>query len=211
MTLAVATAAASVDRSTPTPRAFGNSLSSAESSAPEPTPRSRIRRPAVRRAAKRSSAASTMLSVSGRGSSTAGVIAKRMPQNSRQPRIRDKGSRAMRRSATSRNVRTASPSGRSGEAMRSAGASPQDRKTARRASRAGSSMPDRRNASASAATASARVASPSSDAIRPSGRGSACTSFLSRTGKAHCVRPVPNWRGSEDPAPRRRRRPLRRS
>ena len=69
------------------------------SSAPEPTPKSTMRRASPRRAAKAASAASTIVSVSGRGSSTSGEIAKLRPQNSRRPTMRDSGSPAARRAA----------------------------------------------------------------------------------------------------------------
>ncbi len=87
--------------SVPTPNAFGNSDNSASRIAPEPVPRSAMRSGESRLdpARKISSAASTTVSVSGRGTSVAGESRSGKPQNSLRPRIRATGSPAMRRFA----------------------------------------------------------------------------------------------------------------
>ena len=98
--MARASASASALRSTPTPVAAGSSESRAISRQPEPVPRSRIRSGA-RRSLIWASAASTTVSLSGRGISTAGVTWKARLQNSRSPRMYAIGSRALRRRTSS--------------------------------------------------------------------------------------------------------------
>ena len=87
--------------SVPTPARWAIRVSIASNSAPEPVPMSRTRsvlHARARRAA--SSALSTTVSVSGRGTSTAGVTRKGRLQNSLRPRMRATGSRASRRAAS---------------------------------------------------------------------------------------------------------------
>ena len=89
------------------PVAFGISLSSASSSAPEPVPMSSMRKrlaAASRRAERASSAASTTVSVSGRGTSTSGVRPSGRLQNSLRPRMRATGSRLSRRAASGKTA-----------------------------------------------------------------------------------------------------------
>ena len=82
--------------SVPTPNALGNSRMSARRSAPHPVPRSAMRRGRARGPAHRwrASAASTTVSVSGRGTSVAAVSESFRLQNSLLPTMRATGSRA---------------------------------------------------------------------------------------------------------------------
>ncbi len=75
-----------------------------------------------RRAPSIFSAASTTVSVSGRGSSTSGETISVRPQNSRRPAILDSGSPAARRAASSASrAAPRFPSGVSGAAISDAG------------------------------------------------------------------------------------------
>ena len=89
--------------SVPNPCAAGNSDSSASRIAPEPVPRSAMRNGRLRSPPARSSssASSTTVSVSGRGTSVAGESCSGSPQNSFSPRMRATGSPARRRRAKS--------------------------------------------------------------------------------------------------------------
>ena len=84
--LAWATASASSEISRPTPLALGYSRSKVSSRQPEPRPRSRMRHGRCRSGIK-ASAASIRVSLSGRGTSTAGDTLNGRPQNSRSPRM----------------------------------------------------------------------------------------------------------------------------
>ena len=156
-TLRRATSAAAAEISTPRPRALTNSRSSAQSSAPDPTPRSRTRSSSRRLSAKSATAASTIVSVSGRGSSTSGEIVSARPQNSRLPTIFDRGSPETRLTANSSSRAAAPPRGASGAAMRAADGRSAAAQSASRASRTGSSSSERRNCSTRNLSASARV------------------------------------------------------
>ena len=105
--LAVASVSASGLRSTPRPVACGSSESSASNRQPEPVPRSRIRSGALRSEIC-PSAASTTVSVSGRGISTAGETRNGRLQNSFSPRMYAIGSRARRRRTMSSSRRSCS-------------------------------------------------------------------------------------------------------
>ena len=87
--------------SVPNPCAAGNSDNSASRIAPEPVPRSAMRsgRSRLPPARNSSSASSTTVSVSGRGTSVADESCKGSPQNSFSPRMRATGSPARRRRA----------------------------------------------------------------------------------------------------------------
>ena len=105
-------AAASASRltSVPMPAAFGSSVSSASSSAPEPVPRSAMRSARLRGppSSIAASAASTTVSVSGRGTSVASLSRSGRPQNSLTPRMRATGSRSSRRAASAASACAAS-------------------------------------------------------------------------------------------------------
>ena len=79
-----ATAAAAADRSMPRPHACGNSLKSDSNRQPVPVPRSSTDSGACR-SGTAASAASTRVSLSGRGSSVSPVTSKTRLQNSRRP------------------------------------------------------------------------------------------------------------------------------
>ena len=91
------------EMSVPNPCAFGSSDNSASKIAPEPVPRSAIRnwRSSAPPARNNSSASSTTVSVSGRGTSVAAESFSGSPQNSLWPRMRATGSPRRRRCAKS--------------------------------------------------------------------------------------------------------------
>ena len=91
------------EMSVPNPCAAGNSDSSASRIAPEPVPRSAMRNGRSRfpPARNSSSASSTTVSVSGRGTSVADESCSGSPQNSFSPMMRATGSAARRRPANS--------------------------------------------------------------------------------------------------------------
>ena len=151
-----ATFAAAAETSTPTPRAWTNSLSKAHMSAPEPTPRSRIRNGSSRRSLSSLRDVSTIVSVSGRGSNTCGEIVSVRPQNSRFPTILDSGSPAARRAANSSTFRAADPSGSCGATINASGETPDAAERVIPASRFGSSIPQASKVSTRQASASAR-------------------------------------------------------
>src|SRR5262245_16770894 len=80
--------------------ALGHSLSKARSSAPEPVPRSAMRRACWRRSPRAANAVSTTVSVSGRGTNVSSLRLNGSPQNSLTPRMRATGSCARRRCAS---------------------------------------------------------------------------------------------------------------
>ena len=94
---------AAAEMSVPNPCAAGNSDNSASRIAPEPVPRSAMRNGRSRSPPARnsSSASSTTVSVSGRGTSVADESCSGSPQNSFSPRMRATGSPARRRRANS--------------------------------------------------------------------------------------------------------------
>ena len=94
-------------RSVAMPNAFGSSESSARRRAPLPVPRSAMRSARWRDppASIAASAASTTVSVSGRGTSVAGVTRNGRPQNSLKPMMRATGSPLSLRAASASIVR----------------------------------------------------------------------------------------------------------
>ena len=133
----------------PSDRRRGPSRGEIRSAAPAGSRPSRRRnrgcarpRPAAR--ANSASAASTMVSVSARGSSTSGEIASVRLQKSRRPRMRDSGSPASRRAAKASTRAAASPSAASGARDQVDRAQARTRpQAASAASRSGGSRPSR--------------------------------------------------------------------
>lgn len=163
-------------------------------------------------------AASTIVSVSGRGSKTLSEIVSGSPQNSRRPTILDRGSPATRRAANSASLSAVSPSGADVETSNAAGESPHAAHSASRASRMGSSIPERRNESIRRAIAAERVVEALKGrrsaeglalrrlALKRLGRDSACTSCPTRRGMVRFGQPGPKSRGCSDRVRRRRAR-----
>ena len=138
--------------SVPTPNAFGSSESSARSSAPEPVPRSAMRSARHLRSSQSTavSAASTTVSVSGRGRRVSALTLSGRPQNSLRPRRRATGSRASRRAESAAMAPASSAASvRFDWAASAAWSSPSAWPTMMRASSSGASRPPRRNSSAS--------------------------------------------------------------
>ena len=119
--LACATCSAAALMSVPNPRASGSSRSNASRIAPEPVPRSAIRHEwflgrflgpfAAGLARSISSASSTTVSVSGRGTNVSAESLSGNPQNSLMPRMRATGSPPRRR--RTKSSRRADSSGES--------------------------------------------------------------------------------------------------
>src|SRR5580704_475186 len=138
------------------PNAAGSSDNSASRIAPEPVPRSAMR--SARSRATTASAASTTVSVSGRGTSTSAVTASGRLQNSLPPRMRATGSWASRRPSTASSFSVSPRMSRCVDAAVSAPWSrPSAWPTSSRASRSGVSKPRLRNRSAIARRACATV------------------------------------------------------
>ena len=167
---ACATSKAAALISLPVPTALGSSLSSASSSAPDPVPISRMRNFSVCKASRTtaSSVASITVSVSGRGTSTAGLTCRLRLQNSLRPKIRATGSRLSRRSPNASIAFISSPfSARSPFAISSARSMPSACAISRRASASAESIPAWRSLSASARRAAAMVRMAVSVTSRP--------------------------------------------
>ena len=151
--------------STPRPRAFGKACNRATRIAPVPVPKSRISSGAVSRPSSRKTwiAASTNVSVSGRGSRVAGDISRSRSMNPRRPRMRETGSRRRRRSRhASSRTRSCAVKTRWDSASTCAPDKPHPAAARRRASRRKLSTPAARSTEAVSLTQSANMSGSSS-------------------------------------------------
>ena len=170
---AIASAAALI--SVPMPKALGNSLRSASRIAPQPVPRSAMRQerdrgPCLSSAA---SAASTTVSVSGRGTSVASLTRSRSVQNSLVPVIRATGSSPSRRRASAAiALCCCGVSTCPARAASAAWSRPSAWPTSTRASSSAVSMPAARNSVAQARRKSATVR------FLPAAGATACRMFI---------------------------------
>ena len=207
-----ATATAAGDLSTPSPVAARRSVSSAHKIAPEPTPRSRMRKGSRRRPPTASARPR-------RGSLSPGADPGRRarprgrgPRTRAVPRFLKRARLPPVRAANSVNrAAAAGSSAASGAEIRDAAESPAASRSASCASRRGSCSPAiERSRPASRAPRRGWRPRRRRARIKRPGRGSACTSYPTRTDIARFGRPVPTWPGSSGrvrrPPPRRRGR-----